>query len=140
MTRSTRNNDGTAAIGGVDASGNYTELAVDDNGNASTKSSAAMGAVAAYGSNSAALTANTDYSFKWGAGGTTVVNHIMIQNNDTNNLHFELDAAANAGSALLVPGQILFLDVQTVALHYYSAGTPNVNGSSANNIVTRGWL
>lgn len=103
-------------------------------------SSAATGYVAAYGSNPAALTSSTDYSFKWGASGTTQVNHIMIQNNTSTNLNFDLDVAATAGSPLLAPGQTIFFDVQTTVVHLFQAGTPNVNGSSASNVVVRGWL
>lgn len=103
-------------------------------------SSAATGYVAAYGSNAAALTANTDYLFKWGAGGTTQVNHIMLQNNSTINLNWDLDVATSVGSPVLAPGQTLFLDVQTTVVHLQANGTPNVNGTSAANIVVRGWL
>ncbi len=102
--------------------------------------SAATGYVSAYGSNAAATTATTDYSFKWGAGGTTQVNHIMLQNNTGANIQWDLDTAANAGSPILATGQTLFLDVQTTALHLYTAGAQNVNGSTAGNIVVRGWL
>lgn len=94
---------------------------------------------AAYGSNAAALTATTDYSFKWGTGGNESVNHIMLQNNSGADLHWDLDTAATAGSALLPSGQTLFIDVTVTVLHLYAAGTPNVNGSSANNIVVKGW-
>jgi hypothetical protein len=105
--------------------------------------SAATGYVAAFGSNAAALTANTDYLFKWGAGGTTQVNHIMIQNNSSISIEWDLDVATNAGSPVLTntaPGNTIFLDVQTTVLHIQGNGTPNVNGSSASNIVVRGWL
>lgn len=105
--------------------------------------SAATGYVAAFGSNPAALTSGTDYQFKWGAGGTTQVNHIMIQNNSSISIQWDLDTTANAGSPVLgntAPGNTIFLDVQTSILHLLGTGTPNVNGSSANNIVVRGWL
>lgn len=102
--------------------------------------SAATGYVAAYGSNAAALTSSTDYAFKWGAGGTTQVNHIMLQNNTAASINWDLDVAANAGSPTLAAGQTIFLDVQTTALHLFQAGTPNVNGSSSGNIVVRAWL
>lgn len=105
--------------------------------------SAATGYVSAYGSNAAALTANTDYLFKWGAGGTTQVNHIMIQNNSSINIQWDLDTATSAGSPVLsnTLGQnTIFLDVQTTAVHIQGNGTPNVNGTSASNIVVRGWL
>lgn len=97
-----------------------------------------QGYIPAATGNAAALTGSTDYSFSWS--GNRWVNHLLIQNNDTNNLHFDLDTAATAGSPMLAPGQTIFLDVQTTVLHLYSAGTPNVNGSSANNIVVRGWM
>lgn len=102
--------------------------------------SASSGYVAAYASNPAALTASTDYSFKWGIIGTTQINHVMLQNNTAAALNWDIDVAATAGSPVLAAGQTLFLDVQLSALHLFQAGTPNVNGSSANNIVVRGWL
>jgi len=105
--------------------------------------SAATGYVAAYGSNAAALTANTDYLFKWGAGGTTQVNHIMIQNNSSILINWDLDVATSAGSPVLsntAGVNTLFLDVQTSILHIQGNGTPNVNGTSASDIVVRGWL
>jgi hypothetical protein len=116
-----------------------TSLAVGSNA-MPVLNSAAQGYVAAYGSNAAALTSSTDYSFKWGAGGTTQVNHVFVQNNTALNLNWELDATATAGSPVLAPGQSLFLDVQTLIVHLFQAGTPNVGGSSASNIVVKGWL
>jgi len=102
--------------------------------------SAALGYVPAYASNAAALTSSTDYSFKWGANGLTQVNHVMLQNNTGANINWDLDVAATAGSPILATGQTLFLDVQTLVLHLFQAGTPNVNGSTGSNIVVRGWL
>lgn len=136
--------------GGVTSSKYQTNLAqvagnsvATGNNAVPTLNSASTGYVAAYGSNAAALTANTDYLFKWGAGGTTQVNHIMIQNNASVNLLWDLDTATNAGSPLLsnTLGQnTLFLDVQTTVVHIQANGTPNVNGSSGSNIVVRGWI
>jgi len=105
-----------------------------------TLSTAQPGYVAAWGSNAAATAATTDYAFKWGAGGTTQVNHVMLQNNTGANIQFDIDTAANAGSPVLATGQTLFLDVQMTALHLYTAGIQNVNGNSGSNIVVRGWL
>ncbi|HEX2614003.1 MAG TPA: hypothetical protein VHL10_00800 [Nitrososphaera sp.] len=102
--------------------------------------SAQSGYVAAWGSNPAALTANTDASFKWGGSGTTVVNHIMIQNNTALNVLWDLDVATSLGSPVLQPNQSIFLDVQTTALHLQANGTPNLNGTSGSNIVVRAWL
>lgn len=101
---------------------------------------AARGYVAAYSNNATALTSSTDYAFAWGTSGTTLVNHIMLQNNTASALSWELDTPANAGSPSLAAGQTVFLDVQTGALHLYQAGTPNVNGTSSGNIVVRAWL
>ncbi len=103
-------------------------------------SSTAPGYVSVFGSNPTVLVANTDAAFKWGAGGTTVVNHVMIQNNSASSVNFDLDVATTAGSPLLAAGQTLFLDVQVTAVHLQSTGTPNINGSSSGNVVVRGWL
>lgn len=99
------------------------------------------GYVAAYGSNpSQTAAASADTLFKWGAGGTTQVSHIMLQNNTGANISWDLDVATTAGSPILATGQTLFLDVQTTVLHLQSAAQQNLNGSSASNIVIRAWL
>ncbi len=116
-----------------------TALAVGSNA-LPVLSSSAQGYVAAYGSNSAALTSGTDYLFKWGSSGLTQVNHVMIQNNTAAAISWDLDAVTTAGSPTLAAGQTLFLDVLTLVVHLQQAGTPNVNGSSGSNIVVRGWL
>jgi hypothetical protein len=119
---------------------------VDSSGNPVSSSfplsislSAVSGYVAASNGNAAATTGGTDYSFKWGTG-STVINHLFIQNNTTANVQWELDAATSAGSPILTPGQSVFLDVQTTVLHLLTAANQNINGSLANNIVVRGWL
>lgn len=99
-----------------------------------------QGYVAAYGSNPSALTANTDAQFKWGSAGTTIVNHVMIQNNTAINILWDLDVATSAGSPVLRPNETIFLDVPTAALHFQGNGTPNLNGTSGSNIVIRAWL
>ncbi len=101
---------------------------------------AQSGYVAAYGSNAANTTGGSDYSFKWGASGNTQVNHIMLQNNTGANINYDLDTSTSAGSPVLATGQTIFLDVQTSTLHLQSASNQNVNGTSASNIVVRGWL
>ena len=116
------------------------QLVQDDNHNP-LPNVATQGYQTALAANAAALTSATDYLFKWGTSTAPVtVNHIMLQNNTGSNLNWDLDVAATAGSPLLATGQTLFIDVQTAVLHLYQAGTPNVNGSSASNIVVRGWL
>lgn len=102
--------------------------------------SAAQTPVAAWGSNANALTASTDYAFKWGGSGTTVVNHVALQNNTASDLNFAFDEAASLGTFVLKAGQLLFMDVKTAAVHLFQAGTPNVNGNTGSNVVIRGWL
>jgi hypothetical protein len=91
---------------------------------------------AAAGTNLANTTGGADYVFTW----TRAVNHIMIQNNTAANAQWELDVVTSGGSPILTPGQTIFLDVQTTALHLLTASNQNVNGASGNNIVVRGWL
>lgn len=98
---------------------------------------ATLGYVAAASGNAAALSANTDYSFQWA--GVGWIGYLMIQNNTTINVNFDLDVATSAGSPLLAPGQTIFLNVQCTTLHLQANGTPNVNGTSSGNIVVRGW-
>jgi len=84
----------------------------------------------------ATTTATTDYAYTW----ANQINHLMLQNNTGANIQWELDSAATAGSPVLATGQTLFLDVQCTAIHLYTAAQQNVNGSTAGNIVIRGWL
>lgn len=99
---------------------------------------ALKGPVAASGSNPAALTASTDYTFAWS--GNQVVNHVLLQNSTAATLNYDIDAAASAGSLALAAGATVMLDIQMAALHLWQAGTPNVNGTAAGNIVVRAWL
>lgn len=104
---------------------------------------AAQGVVAPWGSNPANTgTANTDAAFKWGGSGTTQVNHLMIQNNSTADILWELDAASTSGSAHLgssPPGNTLFLDIQTSALHVQTS-VASVAFNAASGIVVKAWL
>jgi hypothetical protein len=120
----------------VDASGNPISTASP----LSISLSAASGYVAASSDNAAATTGGTDYAFAWGPAGSTVINHLFIQNNTTANVQWELDATTSAGSPILTPGQSVFLDVQTTVLHLLTAANQNINGASGNNVVVRGWL
>jgi hypothetical protein len=101
---------------------------------------AASGYVSAYGSNPANTgTANTDATFKWGALGSTSVNHLMIQNNSTSNVLWDLDTATTSASPIIAPGQTIFFDVQTTVVHLQSA-TANVPINAASGLIVRGWL
>jgi hypothetical protein len=114
---------------------------VRDNSGAAMITVATQGYVSANPNNAAALTSNTDYSFKWGTDTAPItVNRVMIQNNTAASLNWDLDVAATAGSPVLASGQTLFLDVQTTVWHLLQTGTPNVNGTTSANIVIRGWL
>lgn len=128
----------TSGVGALDSS--VQQVLTQLQGNLTVVNSAATGYVAAYGSNPSALTASTDASFTWGASGNTQVNHIMLQNNATINVLFDLDVATSAGSPICAPGQTMFFDVKTTTLHLQANGTPNLNGTSAGNIVVRAWL
>jgi hypothetical protein len=105
-----------------------------------TSQAVASGYVAAANGNANATTASTDYSFAWGGAGSVIVHHIMLQNNSGANLQWDLDTNTSAGSPVLATGQTLFLDVFTTVLHLRTSGAINVNGTSAANIVVRGWL
>jgi len=88
-------------------------------------------------SNGANTTAATDYAFTWSNG---PVNHVMVQNNTSANVQWELDASTSNGSPILAPGATLLFDVALTTLHLLTAANQNVNGSSASNIVVKGWL
>lgn len=107
--------------------------------------SAAAGPLAASTDTGTALAAATDFVYRWAGvqvnGLYTTVNHVLVQNNTTSYLNWEIDAAATPGSPQLAAGATLVLDVSMVALHLYVAsGTPAVNGTTGGNIVVRGWL
>jgi hypothetical protein len=98
--------------------------------------SAVAGYVAAAGGNPTATTGGSDTSWSF----ASKVNHLLIQNNTTANVQFDLDTATSAGSPLLYPGQMLLLDVKCTAVHLLTAANQNINGTTAGNIVIRGWL
>src|SRR6266567_266380 len=101
------------------------------------RTSMSQGYTTAYASNLAATVANTDYVFKWGAGGTTVVHGIFLQNNTGASLQYDLDVATTAGSPVLAAGAGITIEVQSQALHLLTTAIQNVNGSSAGNICVR---
>ena len=104
-----------------------------------TTVSAQAGVLAADPANAAALTAATDYAFKWKGGAQP--RHVLVQNNTAASINVDVDAAATAGALVLAAGATLVLDVCMSALHLYSAAaTPAVNGSASGNIVVRGWI
>lgn len=82
-----------------------------------------------------ALTVSADTSFTF----SSQVKHIFIQNNTAYNLNIEFDATATAGSILLMPGQYISLDIPATVIHLLSSNASNVNGTTGNNIVLKGW-
>lgn len=99
-----------------------------------------QGPVAAFGSNPASTTASTDYQFKWGAAGNQQVNHVILQNNTTAVVNYDIDNTASAGTLTLAAGATIFLDVSMLVLHLFTAGVQAVNGAAAAGIVVRAWL
>ncbi len=97
---------------------------------------ASAGAVAGAGTppTTTNVGADTAYTFN------TQVNHILIQNNTTANMHFDLDVASSLGSQILAPGSTFLADMQVTTLHLYTAAAQNINGTVSGNIVVRGWL
>lgn len=94
--------------------------------------------VALSGSNPATTGVNTDVSIGWNAGAT--VTEILLANNTTVNILYEIGAATNAGSDYLAPGQKLnIVGVAITAVHLQAASSVNVNGSTAGNFIVRGW-
>lgn len=68
------------------------------------------------------------------------VGHWFIQNNTTANVMFDLETAASLGSPLIAAGQMITSDVPLSQLHLFTAAAQNINGTTAGNIVIRGWL
>lgn len=95
-------------------------------------------AVAAYGSNPSQTAASAaDTSFKWGAGGTTTVNHISIQNNTAASIYYAFDqSSVTSGNAIyvLAAGQVAFWDRAVTTLHVSSAAQQNFGGQSGITI------
>jgi hypothetical protein len=81
-------------------------------------------------------TANTDTTYIFGS----QVNTVLIQNNTTANLNYAFDAAATAGSLVLLPGQYFEKPKKVTSVHLLTALATNVNGTAANNIVLLGEL
>lgn len=112
-----------------------------DENNVALTSVATAGQVPLYPSNPATTGVSTDVAIKWGQNGNTAINHLLISNNTTTNVNYELDAPTTAGSDILAPGQKLWLDVGgTLVVHLQAGSSVNVNGTSANNVVVRAWL
>lgn len=80
--------------------------------------------------------ASSDTSYTFAA----QVRHWLLQNNTSANVQFELDTTATAGSIVLAPGATWLSDIPVTVLHLYTAAAQNINGSSAGNIVLKGWL
>jgi Flp pilus assembly protein TadG len=139
-----QSSDGVAFEGGYDATNNQTaarQIVNSQTANGTTYgpqlvvNSAKAGAVAAAAAQPSATTANTDTSWSF----SQQVNHIAIQNNSSSNVYFELDATATNGSFLLYPGQGYSQDVMCTTIHLLATSVININGSTAGNIVIRGW-
>ncbi len=100
--------------------------------------SGSRSAVALSGTNPTTTGVNTDASVGWNGGAT--VTEILIANNTTVNVIYELGATTNAGSDYLAPGQKLnIVGVALTSVHVQAASSQNINGSTAGNIVIRGW-
>lgn len=83
-----------------------------------------------------ATVVNTDTSWSF----ASKVNHLLLQNNSSAPIQFELDATSTAGSPILTSGnQMMLLDVKCTAIHLYTSAVTNINGTAAGNIVIRGW-
>lgn len=98
--------------------------------------SAVAGYVAAAASQPANTTGGSDTSWSF----ASKVNHLLFQNNTSANVQFDFDTATTNGSPILFAGQMLLLDVKVTAVHLRTAANQNINGSTAANIVLRGWL
>lgn len=138
-----QSSDNVAFEGGYDVANNRTatkQIINSQQANNTTYgpqlvvSSAVNGAIAASSPPAATIT-NTDVLYTFSA----QVNHILIQNNATVSIQFDLDAVATAGSLVLVAGQTFEMDIMATVVHLYAPAVININGSSLPNIVIRGW-
>lgn len=102
------------------------------------------GAIAPYtGNPTQTEAASSDTQFKWGILGTTIVNHISLQNNTTVNVYYAFDALTT-GSAnsiyILAPGQLAIWDRQCTVLHFQTASQQPINNGTTACIVTEGFV
>lgn len=77
--------------------------------------------------------AGADTVLKFGAGGTTEFNHCSIQNNTAANIFYAFDQSTTvAGNQVytLAPGQAVFWDRLSFALHVSSAAQQNIGGQT----------
>jgi hypothetical protein len=90
-------------------------------------------ALVPYASNPAATGVGTDVLYKWGAAGTTPVNHASIQNNTAANVLYAFDVATTTAGAMvytLTAGQSAFWDRACTILHVQTAAAQNFGGTT----------
>ena len=98
---------------------------------------AVAGAISVTNVNGTTIGANTDYAITF----SQRINHLILENNSTNTITWELDAATSASSLHLSninPGNILFLDIQATSVHVNSPAATTYGAATGINV--RGWL
>lgn len=96
-----------------------------------------VGLIAAYSKNATTTGSATDTSFTWGPSGTQVVQRVIISNETGADVRYEFDAAATANSLRLKDGNVIFVAQPTVAVHFYTAASQNIN--QAGGVMIRGY-
>lgn len=120
----------TQPVSGTVNIGNYPPVQ-------NTNMYAAAGAVGTNQANGSTITANTAFEIIF----NQQVHHIMIENNTSAAIQFELDAVTFAGSMHLSnssPGNQIMLDIACTNLYILSTVNTVYNGTSGVNV--RGWL
>lgn len=120
----------TQPVSGTVNIGNYPPVQ-------NTNMYAVAGAVGTNQANGSTITANTAFEIIF----NQQVHHIMIENNTSAAIQFELDAVTFAGSMHLSnssPGNQIMLDIACTNLYILSTVNTVYNGTSGVNV--RGWL
>lgn len=126
-------------IGWVPKQGISNSTDANNNPFAAEVVSLAVGsAQAPYTSNPTQTSASgADTLFKWGSTGTTVINHIVIQNNTAITIYYAFDqVTTTAGNAVytLASGQIIEWDRQCSVLHLSSSSSQPFGGTAGITI------
>lgn len=89
-------------------------------------------ATAPYASNPALTGVGTDVLFKWGMAGTTMVNHVFIQNNLASaTIYYAFDAVTTQATTpvyALAAGQVIMWHRQCTVLHLQTSAAQTIGG------------
>jgi len=86
-----------------------------------------VGPVAQWGSNPSTTNAGSETQIKFGSGGTSTVQRLIIDNESGADVRYKFDGTATANSLRLKDGIVLLIQQPCTVLHLYTAGVVNIN-------------